>query len=71
MVVRGNAIVTLDGETRNLNTGETLDVPIGSAHRLANPHDELLVVIEIQRGKYLDDDDIERLEDDYGRAMIQ
>ena len=69
MIVHGNAVVTLDGHTRSLSMGETVDVPIGAAHRLANPHDEILIVIEIQRGKHLDDDDIERLEDDYGRTL--
>jgi mannose-6-phosphate isomerase-like protein (cupin superfamily) len=66
-VVRGVATCTVDGETRELPVGSALDVPIGAAHRLANLHDEVLEVIEVQRGDYLGEDDIVRLDDDYGR----
>jgi mannose-6-phosphate isomerase len=66
-VVRGVATCTIDGETRELPAGGALDVPIGAAHRLANLHDEVLEVIEVQRGDYLGEDDIVRLDDDYGR----
>ena len=41
--------------------------PIGAAHRIANAHDEELVIIEVQRGSYTGEDDIVRLDDDYGR----
>jgi mannose-6-phosphate isomerase len=68
MVVQGLAQVTLDGRDINLETGETIDIPIGAAHRVQNPADELLVFIEIQRGAYLGEDDIQRLQDDYGRS---
>jgi mannose-6-phosphate isomerase len=42
-------------------------VPLGMPHRIANLHDEDLVLIEVQRGDYLGEDDIVRLADDYGR----
>ncbi|HEV7893291.1 MAG TPA: phosphomannose isomerase type II C-terminal cupin domain [Pyrinomonadaceae bacterium] len=68
MVVAGNARVTLDGQDVSLSVGETVDIPVGSAHRVANPGEETLVFIEIQRGDYLGEDDITRLEDDYNRS---
>lgn len=66
-VVEGAAKVTLDGEEVILKTGETVDISIGTAHRVENPGEELTVFIEIQRGDYLGEDDIERLDDDFGR----
>ncbi|MGQ9897895.1 MAG: phosphomannose isomerase type II C-terminal cupin domain [Acidobacteriota bacterium] len=69
MVVHGQAQVTLDGQEYILNTGDTIDVPAGAAHRIANPNDAPLILIEIQRGDYLGEDDIIRLQDDYGRAI--
>jgi len=51
-----------------VQAGEAIDIPIGSAHRVENPGDELLVFIEVQRGSYLGEDDIIRLQDDFGRA---
>jgi mannose-6-phosphate isomerase len=68
MVVQGNASVTLNGQEIPVGTGETVDVPLGAAHRITNPGSELLVLIEIQRGSYLGEDDIIRLQDDYGRV---
>ena len=68
MVVEGRARVTLDGQEVRLEEGDTIDVRTGSAHRVENPGAGKLVFIEIQRGTYLGEDDIERLEDDYGRV---
>jgi mannose-6-phosphate isomerase len=68
MVVGGAARVTLNGRELTVLTGETVDVPAGTAHRIENPGQEKLVFIEIQRGQYLGEDDIQRLQDDYGRA---
>jgi mannose-6-phosphate isomerase-like protein (cupin superfamily) len=45
-----------------------VDVPVGTAHRMANPGDTPLVFIEIQRGDFLGESDIVRLADDFGRA---
>jgi len=67
-VVAGTARVTLDGSEIIVRTGEAIDIPIGSAHRVENPGDDDLIFIEVQRGSYLGEDDIVRLEDDYGRT---
>ena len=68
MVVRGVAKVTLDDQEIIVPLGETIDIAVGAAHRVENPGQELLVFIEIQRGDYLGEDDIVRLDDDFGRA---
>jgi len=67
-VVRGIAKVTLNGVEILLKKGDSLDVLTGDAHRIENPNaSELLVMIESQIGDYFGEDDIERLEDDFGR----
>jgi mannose-6-phosphate isomerase-like protein (cupin superfamily) len=67
-IVRGIAKVTLNGAEYLVRTGEAVDVPCGTAHRIANDENgELLVLIETQTGDYFGEDDIERLEDDFGR----
>jgi len=68
VVAHGTATCVIDGDTLELKTGGSLDVPVGTPHRIANLHDDDLVVIEVQRGDYLGEDDIVRLEDDYGRG---
>ena len=68
VVVQGTAKVTLDDRDHLVSAGEAIDIAIGSAHRVENPGDELLVFIEVQRGNYLGEDDIFRLQDDFGRA---
>ena len=67
-VVTGTAKVTLDDEEIIVNAGESIDIPIGAAHRVENPGDDDLIFIEVQRGTYLGEDDIVRLEDDFGRG---
>jgi mannose-6-phosphate isomerase len=67
-VVAGEAQMILDGAERRLSPGEFVDIPVGAAHRLASAGEERLVLIEIQTGDYLGEDDIVRLEDDYGRV---
>ena len=66
-VVEGIAKVTRDGEEILVRAGEAIDIPIGAAHRIENPEEGNLVFIEVQRGTYLGEDDIERLQDDFGR----
>jgi mannose-6-phosphate isomerase len=67
-VVRGSAKVTLNGTEFLINAGEAIDIAIGDAHRVENPHiSDLLVFIETQTGDYFGEDDIERIEDDFGR----
>ena len=67
-VIEGTAKVTLDGEEIIVNSGEAIDIPIGSAHRVENAGTTNLAFIEVQRGSYLGEDDIVRLHDDFGRA---
>lgn len=66
-IVKGKAIVTLDGEIKTLNCGETILIPQGMKHRVENKNNELLVFIEVQVGTYFGEDDIVRIEDDYNR----
>lgn len=68
VVVAGTAKVTLDGREFVMRTGEAIDIPVGSAHRVENPGEKDLIFIEVQRGNYLGEDDIVRLEDDFGRT---
>ena len=68
VVVKGTAKVTLDDKELTILTGEAVDIPIGAAHRVANDGPETLVFIEVQRGDYLGEDDIVRLQDDFGRS---
>ena len=67
-IVSGAATVTLDGTDHALGAGSSIDVPRGAAHRVANVGQDVLVFIEVQHGEYFGEDDIERLEDDFGRA---
>ncbi len=67
MVVGGIARVTLDGVLHDLQPGDTVDIPAGTAHRIENPGTEPMAFIEVQTGSYFGEDDIVRLEDDYGR----
>ena len=67
-VVSGTAEVTLDGDVHRLLPGQAIDIPRGSAHRIANVGDDTLSFIEVQHGDYFGEDDIERLDDDYGRV---
>jgi mannose-6-phosphate isomerase len=67
-VVRGSGQLVLDGQPRDIHIGEAVDVPIGCLHRIGNTGTEPLVFIEVQIGSYLGEDDIERLEDDFGRT---
>jgi mannose-6-phosphate isomerase-like protein (cupin superfamily) len=68
-VVRGKAEATLDGTILQLSYGDLLKIPVGSVHRLSNPGDERLVVVEIQTGASFSEDDIVRYDDDYGRRQ--
>jgi mannose-6-phosphate isomerase len=68
VVVQGTAKVTLDDRQSMLASGEAIDIAIGSAHRVENPGTDTLVFIEVQRGSYLGEDDIVRLQDDFGRV---
>lgn len=67
-IISGQAKVTLEGREYFLKPGQAIDIPQGSAHRIENIGQDLLVFIEIQKGKGFSENDIIRLEDDYGRS---
>lgn len=67
-VVAGTAHVTLDGDELEVGPGQAVDIPLGTAHRVANRGSEPLVFVEVQQGDYFGEDDIVRLDDDFGRA---
>ena len=66
-VLSGEGIVTLDGNRLNKKGGESVEIPRGSVHRIENQGTADLSFIEVQTGDYFGEDDIERVEDDYGR----
>ncbi|HLH99468.1 MAG TPA: phosphomannose isomerase type II C-terminal cupin domain [Acidimicrobiales bacterium] len=66
-VVGGVGVVTLDGTDVAVKPGHSVDIPQGTAHRVRNDGLEDLVFIEVQSGDYFGEDDIVRLDDDYGR----
>ena len=68
IVVKGTAKVEINSENYLLRTNESIFVPLGAKHRLTNPSEEPLIIIEVQSGLYLGEDDIIRFEDNYGRA---
>lgn len=68
VVIQGTAEVLLDGESRTVHVGESIDVPTRSRHRCANDGEVDVVFVEVQLGEYFGEDDIVRYEDDYGRV---
>ncbi|VAX19228.1 Glycosyltransferase [hydrothermal vent metagenome] len=68
VVISGEAIMTLGERKISLKPGQSVDIPRGAPHRIMNPGSVPLVFVEAQMGDYFGEDDIIRLEDDYGRA---
>ena len=68
VIVQGTAKVTLNDKEIIVKTGEAIDIAIGASHRVENANENLLVFIEVQKGNYLGEDDIVRLQDDFGRT---
>lgn len=68
IVVSGTARVTCGDEETIINVNESTFIPIGRTHRLENPGKIPLVIIEVQSGEYLGEDDIVRFDDDYHRC---
>lgn len=68
IVVRGTARVTRNNDVFELFANQSTYIPIGAKHRLENPGDDMLELIEVQSGDYLGEDDIVRYEDVYGRG---
>jgi mannose-6-phosphate isomerase len=67
LIVQGEGVMTLDGEIRKVKVGDSVDIAIGELHRIENTSNQELIFIEIQTGTYFGEDDIERVEDDFGR----
>ncbi|GFE59002.1 phosphomannose isomerase type II C-terminal cupin domain [Geobacter sp. AOG1] len=71
IVVSGTARVTCDDREFIVNVNESTFIPVGKSHRLENPGLIPLVIIEVQSGEYLGEDDIVRYQDDYQRATAE
>jgi len=67
-ITQGPALVTIDGVTKTIQTGESIDIGVGVAHRIAATDLVGVRFIEVQTGTYFGEDDIVRLEDDFGRS---
>ncbi len=67
VVVNGTALIEKNGEKQLLSENESTFIPLGCKHRLSNPGKMKLELIEVQSGTYLDEEDIIRFEDSYGR----
>lgn len=68
VVVRGNGTIECDGRITAADVGHTAFIPVGGLHR-ASADSEDLEIIEVQRGAILSEEDIERIEDDFGRVV--
>ena len=68
IILQGELEATVNGETRTLKTADHTYISVGSLHRMHNVGSSPVAMIEIQTGHHLSEDDIERLEDDFGRA---
>ncbi len=68
IVVKGTAEVTLSGEKTLLSEDESIYIPLGAPHRIFNPGRIPMHFIEVQSGSYLEEDDIVRIDDEYGRG---
>jgi len=66
-IVSGTGQVTLNGVESIVESGKTVDIAIGDLHRIENIGVDDLIFIEVQTGTYFGEDDIERIEDDFGR----
>ena len=66
-IIQGSAEVTLEGKVSRLSSGDTVSIAQGVLHRIANIGSDEVIFIEVQTGTYFGEDDIERIEDDFGR----
>jgi len=67
-IAAGTGLATVGEQEILVQEGQSIDVPSNAQHRIENTGESPLAIIEIQRGERLDEDDIVRLQDDYGRA---
>ena len=70
VVVSGLALIEINNEKKLLKENESTYIPLGIKHRLSNAGEEELIIIEVQSGSYLGEDDIIRFQDIYGRKVI-
>ena len=68
IIVSGTAKVEINNKVSFLSKNESTYIPLGAKHRLSNPYEIPLILIEVQSGSYLGEDDIIRFEDNYGRS---
>ena len=66
-IVAGSAQVTVNGSVRKIGPGESVQFGIGVLHRIENIGTDEVIFVEVQTGTYFGEDDIERVEDDFGR----
>ena len=66
-IIQGDARITLNGDIFEMGAGDSLDIEVGDLHRIENIGSEDVVFVEVQTGTYFGEDDIERVEDDFGR----
>jgi len=70
-IIQGKALVTRDRDEFPGGPGTSVDIPVGSWHRIRNTGEGNTVLIEVQTGDYFGEDDIERAQDDYGRIQAK
>ena len=68
IIVEGTAVLLCENINKEYSLGESATIPRGSKHRIENKSDSQVVIIEVQNGEYLGEDDIVRFEDDYSRV---
>ncbi len=66
-ILQGSAEITLNGVVTQNKVGDSMNIAMGDLHRIANIGSDEVIFIEIQTGTYFGEDDIERIEDDFGR----
>ncbi len=67
-IISGKGLAIVDGHEVAVQAGSTIDIAIGQLHRIRNTETDELIFIEVQTGTYFGEDDIERVEDDFGRV---
>jgi mannose-6-phosphate isomerase len=66
-IIKGTATIILDDEKILVAQGESINIPLGAKHRIMNETDSTVIFIEVQTGSYFGEDDIVRIDDEYGR----
>jgi mannose-6-phosphate isomerase len=68
IIIEGNPLITIDNTKKIYNKNDHIFIPQESVHRIENETDKSVIIVEVQLGSYLGEDDIVRLEDIYGRT---